>query len=484
MNITLVLYVVGHVLCYEAVLMLLPIGVALLTGVNDWIYFVYTIVPLLLTGLLLRSRKPKVTKMQTRDGLAAVAFAWIFLAAFGALPFYFSGYFNGYVDCFFETVSGFTTTGATILTDIEGLHNGGLMFWRSFTHWIGGMGILVFVLAFLPNMDGSNVQLLKAESPGPTPGKMVPRLKETARILYLIYFGLTIAHILCLVAAKMPLYDSVIHAMGSAGTGGFSNMNASVGAYHNPAAEWIIAIFMMLFGVNFSVYYLLLKKQVRDVFKNGELRLYLGIIVGSVVFITLNIAQKYYDGSWSDAIRSAFFQVSSIMTTTGYSTTDFNLWPTLSKMIIVTLMIVGACAGSTGGGVKVSRVLVLFKSIKQEIRHLIHPRMISSPRMDGKVIEKGIIKGILIFFFTYIMIAIVAMLVISVDGYDIETTITAVLSALGNIGPGLGAVGPMGNFAGFSQLSKVVLSFCMLAGRLELFPMLILFVPSAWKKSC
>lgn len=484
MNISLVLYVVGNVLFSEAVLMLLPVFVALLMGTGDWIYFIYTIVPLALVGFLLRLKKPKLSRMRTREGLAAVAFSWIFLAAFGALPFYFSGYFAGYVDCFFETVSGFTTTGATILTDIEGLGNGGLMFWRSFTHWVGGMGILVFVLAILPNMDGSTVQLLRAESPGPEPGKVVPRLKETARILYLIYFGLTFLHIICLLFTKMPLYDSVIHAMGSAGTGGFSNMNASVGAYNNPAAEWVIAIFMMLFGINFSLYYLILKRQIKDVFKNEELRVYLGLIVGAVILITLNVAGKYYDGSWSDAVRSAFFQVSSIITTTGYSTTDFNLWPTFSKMLIVVLMIVGASAGSTGGGIKVSRLIVLLKAVREEFRHLTHPRVVHAPRMDGRIIDKGILKGILIFFFTYITIAFVSMIVISVDGYDIESTITAVLSALGNIGPGLGAVGPMGNFSGFSVLSKLVLSFCMLAGRLELFPMLILFVPSTWKKSC
>lgn len=483
MNIALVLYVVGHVLCIEAALMLLPVAVAFATGINDWIYFVYTMIPLLAIGLLLRVKKPKNLKMRTREGLAAVAFAWIFLAVFGALPFYFSGYFASYVDCFFETVSGFTTTGATILSNVEGLKNGGLMFWRSFTHWIGGMGILVFVLALLPNMDATNVQLLKAESPGPTPGKVVPKLKETARILYLIYLGMTILHVICLLLTKMPLYDSVIHAMGSAGTGGFSNMNASVGAYNNPAAEWVIGVFMLLFGVNFSLYYLILKGNVKEALKNEELRLYLGIVLASVMIITLNIAHKYYDGSWSDAIRSAFFQVSSIVTTTGYSSTDFNLWPTMSKMIIVMLMVVGACAGSTGGGIKVSRLLVLIKSVREEFRRLIHPRMLRSPRMDGRIIEKGTIKGILIFFFTYIMIAMVSMIVISADGYDIESTITAVLSALGNIGPGLGAVGPMGNFSGFSALSKLVLSFCMLAGRLELFPMLILFVPSTWKKS-
>ncbi len=484
MNLTLVLYMIGNVMWCEAALMLLPVLVALLTGVNDWFPFLYAIIPLIVLGRLFTLKKPKAKRMQPKEGFVAVALAWVILSAFGALPFYFSGYFNSYVDCLFETVSGFTTTGATILTDIEGLQNGGLMFWRSFTHWIGGMGILVFVLAFLPNMDGSSIQLLRAESPGPTPGKVVPKLKATARILYLIYFGLTIAHIICLLFTGMPLFDSVIHAMGSAGTGGFSNMNASVGAYQNPAAEWVIAVFMMLFGVNFSLYYLLLRRQWKDVFKNEELRLYLGLIAGAVVLITLNIAQKYYNGSWPDAIRSAFFQVSSIMTTTGYSSTDFNLWPTLSKMLIVMLMVIGACAGSTGGGIKVSRLLVLFKSIRKEITRLIHPRKVQAPRMDGRIIEADTRHGILIFFAAYIIIAISAMVVISVDGYDIQSTITAVLSALGNIGPGLGDVGPMGNFAGFSVLSKLVLSFCMLAGRLELFPMLILFVPSTWKKSC
>ncbi len=483
MNIALVLYVVGHVLCMEAVLMLLPIGVAFVTGVGDWMYFVYAMIPLVIVGVLLSFRKPKVMRMRMKEGLVSVALAWIFLSAFGALPFYFSGYFNSYVDCFFETVSGFTTTGSTILSDVEGLKNGGLMFWRSFTHWVGGMGILVFVLAFLPNMDGSSVQLLRAESPGPTPGKVVPRLRETARILYLIYFGMTILNILCLVLADMPLYDSVIHAMGSAGTGGFSNRNLSVGAYHNPAAEWILGVFMMLFGVNFSLYYLLLKRDVKGFFKNAELRLYVAIMVGVTLLIAGNIVQDYCGGSWNDALRSAFFQASTIMTTTGYSSTDFNLWPVFSKMLLLLLMIVGACAGSTGGGIKVSRLLVLFKTVKQEIRHLIHPRVVSAPRMDGKIIETGVVRGILIFFFTYITIAVVSMILVSLDGFDVETNVSAVLSALGNIGPGLGTVGPMGNFGGYSAFSKLVLSFCMLAGRLELFPMLILFVPSTWRKS-
>ncbi|MEI3175815.1 MAG: TrkH family potassium uptake protein [Lachnospiraceae bacterium] len=483
MNFTLVFYMIGNVMWCEAALMLLPMLVSFLTGVNDWSYFLYAIIPLAVLGRLLNFRKPKVKRMQPREGLAAVALCWVVLALFGAVPFYVSGYFNSFVDCFFETVSGFTTTGSTILSNVEGLHNGGLMFWRSFTHWIGGMGVLVFVLTFLPNMDGSNIQLLRAESPGPTPGKVVPKLKETARILYLIYFGMTVLHVICLLFTGMPLYDSLIHSMGSAGTGGFSNMNASVGAYNNPAAEWVIGIFMMLFGVNFSLYYLLLKKQWKDVWKNGELRLYLAIILGTVTCITLNIARVNYAGSWPDAIRSAFFQVSSIMTTTGYSSTDFNIWPTFSKSILLMLMVVGACAGSTGGGIKVSRLLVLFKSIKQEFTRLIQPRKVHAARMDGRILEDGIIKGILIFFAAYIIIAITAMLVVSLDGYDMETTISSVLAALGNIGPGLGAVGPMGNFAGYSAFSKLVLSFCMLAGRLELFPMLILFVPSTWRKN-
>lgn len=483
MNIAVIIYVLGSVLLIESALMVLPIIVALLMGMNDWIYFIYAIIPLVIVGFAARFRKPENMKMRYREGLAAVALAWILLAGFGALPFYFSGYFASYIDCFFETVSGFTTTGATILREIEGMGNGGLMFWRSFTHWIGGMGILVFVLALIPSMDGSNVQLLKAESPGPTPGKVVPKLKQTAQILYIIYFGLTVAHIIALLLTKMPLYDSVIHSMGSAGTGGFSNMNASVGAYGNAAAEWVIAVFMLLFGVNFSLYYMALRGGIRDVFKNEEFRTYVGIVAGAVVCITLNIAVKIYDGNWGDAIRAAFFQVASIVTTTGYSTADFNLWPSLSKMIIVTLMIIGASAGSTGGGIKVSRLVVLFKAIREEFRRLIHPRMVRSPRMDGKVIENSTVRGILIFFATYAIVGGISMLIISIDGFDMETTITSVLSALGNIGPGLSTVGPVGNFADFSALSKLVLSFDMLAGRLELFPMLILFVPSTWKRS-
>lgn len=483
MNIAVVIYMLGSVLLIEAALMLLPVAVGLLMGMPDWRFFFYAIIPLILVGLGMRFKKPKSMKMRYREGLVGVALAWILLAGFGALPFYFSGYFHSYIDCFFETVSGFTTTGATILTEIEGMGNGALMFWRSFTHWIGGMGILVFVLALIPSMDGSNVQLLKAESPGPTPGKMVPKLKQTAQILYLIYLGLTVAHVIALLCTGLPLFDSVIHSMGSAGTGGFSNMNASVGAYGNAAAEWVIAVFMLLFGVNFSLYYLILQGNIKDVFKNEEFRTYVGIVVGAVACITLNIAVKQYDGNWNDAIRSAFFQVASIVTTTGYSTADFNLWPSFSKMIIVTLMVVGASAGSTGGGIKVSRLVVLFKSIREEFRRLIHPRMVRAPRMDGKVIEKSTVRGILVFFAAYAIVGVISMLIISLDGFDMETTITSVLSALGNIGPGLSMVGPVGNFASFSPLCKLVLSFDMLAGRLELFPMLILFVPSTWRRS-
>lgn len=482
MDTKIVRYILCRMLGVEAALLLVPVLVAVIYQEKCGIVFLIPIVILCLLFWVVGRKRPEHGQIYGKEGMVIVALAWILWSLFGAMPFTLSGYIPSYVDAFFETVSGFTTTGSSIIPDVEVLPHC-LLFWRSFTHWIGGMGVLVFVLTFLPNMDGSNIQLLRAESPGPTPGKVVPKLKETARILYLIYFGMTVLHVICLLFTGMPLYDSLIHSMGSAGTGGFSNMNASVGAYNNPAAEWVIGIFMMLFGVNFSLYYLLLKKQWKDVWKNGELRLYLAIILGTVTCITLNIARVNYAGSWPDAIRSAFFQVSSIMTTTGYSSTDFNIWPTFSKSILLMLMVVGACAGSTGGGIKVSRLLVLFKSIKQEFTRLIQPRKVHAARMDGRILEDGIIKGILIFFAAYIIIAITAMLVVSLDGYDMETTISSVLAALGNIGPGLGAVGPMGNFAGYSAFSKLVLSFCMLAGRLELFPMLILFVPSTWRKN-
>lgn len=481
MNYGLVRYMVGNVLMFESLLMLLPFGVSIAYDGPDKYIFLLVGAVTALAGKLFSYRRPTNQNFQPRDGFFAVALSWVALAFFGAMPFYLCGYFNHFVDCFFEAVSGFTTTGASILTAIEPLPKG-ILFWRSLMHWIGGMGILVFVLAFLPTLNGSSIQLLRAESPGPTPGKMVPKLKETARILYIIYFSLTVTLVVLLVASGLPLYDSLIHAMGSAGTGGFSNMNLSVGAYQNVRAEVIITIFCFLFGANFNLYYFLLKRQFKLVWKNEELRLYFGIVIGSILLITANV-YAFYGNSITESLRHASFQVVTIITTTGFSTTDFNLWPTFSKTILMCLMIIGACGGSTGGGIKVTRLLTLFKAIRQEVGKIIYPRRVTQLRVDGGMVNDGTIKNILLFFAAYILMLFGATLLLSLDGFDFITNFTATISALGNIGPGLEIVGPMGNFQMFSKLSKLVLSFCMLAGRLEIFPMLILFSPSMWRKN-
>ncbi len=481
MNFALIFRLIGHVLFLEGLLMALPLAVSAFYGGEDLLSFAATIFLVIAAGQLLRRLEPKVQTFRSRDGFLCVALSWVLLAFFGALPFYFSGYFASFIDCFFEAVSGFTTTGASILPEIESLPKG-ILFWRSFTHWIGGMGVLVFVLAVMPNVSASTLHLLKAESPGPSPGKIMPRIRETAQMLYLIYFGLTIAHIICLLLAGLPLYDAVITSMGSAGTGGFSNRNLSIGAYNSVAVEMITAVFMMLFGVNFSIYYCCLKKDFRSVAKNEELRLYLTIIVVVTILIAINIL-SLFDFSVFQSLRYSFFQVVSIMTTTGYSSIDFNLWPTFSKALLVTLMVIGASAGSTGGGVKVVRILVLCKAAMHEIGKIIYPRRVRTVKNDGYTVDEAGLRSIGLFFFCYMMIAFVAFLLISLDGFDLITSGTAVFSALGNIGPGFEVIGPMGNWSAFSPFSKLVFSFCMLAGRLEVFPMLLLLSPIAWKRS-
>lgn len=481
MNYLLILKLMGTVFKTEAILMLIPLAVSFFYQSGDGIYFIYTAIPLFILGYCLSKIKPSTSVFRSKEGFATVSLSWIFLSVFGAVPFYLSGYFNSFIDCFFETVSGFTTTGSSVLTDIETVSKG-LVFWRSFTHWIGGMGVLVFVLAILPNLNGSAVHLLKAESPGPIPGKFVPKIRESAKILYTIYFMMSMLQIILLLASGLSLYDSLITTMGSAGTGGFSNLNLSVGGYNNVAAEIITTVFMLLFGVNFSIYYYITAKQLGLIKSNEELRLYFIIVFASMLLIAGNITPMY-GGSFFTALRYASFQVSSIMTTTGFATTDFHLWPMFSKSILLLLMIIGASAGSTGGGIKVSRLLILFKAIRREIGLIIHPRRIQSVKLETDTLDDRVLTNVLVFLSSYALIALIATFLISIDGHDFETTATAVLAALGNIGPGFSLVGPMGNFSIFSDFSKIVLSFCMLAGRLEIFPMLILLSPRIWKNS-
>ncbi len=482
MNGKLITGLVGRVLRTEGILLFLPGIVGLIY--QEWrsalIFGVLAVCLILLSIPLVRiGAKNERKRMQMKEGFVIVAMSWILASFFGCLPFFFSGSFDGLIDSFFEAVSGFTTTGSTILRNVETLDKS-MLFWRSFTHWIGGMGILVFILGLMPNLGGSSVQLMKAESPGVAPGKLVPRLSESSRILYGIYMALTVALILLLLLTGMPLFDSIVHAMGTAGTGGFSIKNASIGAYNSVSAEVIIAVFMLLFGVNFNIYYYLLKKQWDDVKGNGELKVYGAIILISVILIVVDIMPQV--GSFWESVRLAFFNVSTIITTTGYGTADFNLWPTFSKLILVGLMLVGACGGSTGGGMKVGRIVILCRAAGREASQIVHPNMVKSIKTDGRVIEDKTVREVLVFFFIYMLIIVGAALLVSLDGFDAESSVTAVIAAISNIGPGLGVVGPAGNFADFSGISKLILSFCMLAGRLELFPMLVLMSPSSWKK--
>ena len=477
MNYQMIGFVIGRILWTEAALLLLPALVALLYG-DPALPFLASIALLLLAGLPL-SRRPKQTALYARDGFAVVALAWLLMSAFGALPFVISGYIPNFIDAFFETVSGFTTTGATILTEVEPLSQS-VLFWRSFTHWVGGMGVLVFVMAVLPMTDGHGMHLLRAEMPGPSVGKLVSRMSDTAKILYSIYLVMTVIEIILLILGGMPLFDACIHAFGTAGTGGFSCKNLSVGAYDSAYFDVVIGIFMLLFGVNFNLYYFLLIRRFRDVFRSEELWAYLAIVGASVLAIALDILHMYQ--SFAQSLRYSFFQVASIITTTGYGTTDFNLWPTFSKGVLVTLMFIGACAGSTGGGIKVARIVILAKTSWGDMRRMLHPNAITTTRFEGKSLSDKHIRSVHLFLTVYILVFTASFLLLSLDGFDIVTTFTAVAACINNIGPGLEVVGPMGNFAGFAWWGKLLLSFDMLVGRLEIFPMLLLFAPSIWRR--
>ena len=480
MNYKMVVFVLGRIFCIEAVLMLFPMLCAACYG--EWYLlpaFLLPAVLLAVLGLAASLRTPKNTTIFARDGLAIVALVWVLMSAFGALPFVISGEIPSFIDAFFETVSGFTTTGSTILTDVEALSHGTL-FWRSFAHWVGGMGVLVFAMAVLPMTDGRAMHLMRAEVPGPTVGKISSKLSDSAKILYAIYFAMTLAEVILLCAGGMPLFDSLIHSFGSAGTGGFSNKALSVGAYNNPYFEIVIGVFMLLFGINFNLYYFLLLRRFRDAFCSEEMLTYLGIVAFSTVTITLNILHLY-DGVGT-ALRTAFFQVSSIITTTGYASTDFNLWPTYSRVIICILTFIGACAGSTAGGLKISRIVIFFKAAKQDLNKMLHTHAVTTVRFEGKPLDEKVLRGVHNYFNIYMLLLAVSVLLISLDGFDLVTTFTSVVTCINNVGPGLEVVGPMGNFAGFSAPAKLLLSFDMLAGRLELYPMLALFSPRLWQK--
>ena len=478
MNYSIVLYILGCVLKFESAFLVLPALVGLIYREHASVSYLAVAVLCLILGVLLTHKKPRSTNLYTREGFVAVALSWIIMSIFGAIPFVLTGDIPFYVDALFETISGFTTTGSSILTDVESISKASL-FWRSFSHWIGGMGVFVFIMAILPMMGGSTMNLMKAESPGPSVSKLVPHVKDTAKILYGIYIAITICEATILRALGMPLFDSLTTTFGTVGTGGFGIRNDSIAGY-SPAIQITITVFMILSGINYTAYFYILTGKIKELFKIEEVRWYLAIIFGSVAVITWNVRSLY--PTFSETLRHAFFQVGSIITTTGYATTDFDLWPALSKTLLVTLMFIGACAGSTSGGIKVSRILILLKTIRKELSLIIHPRQVKKIRMDGHPVDHETLRSANVFLVVYFVLLLTSMLLISVDEFDFSTNFTSVVTVLNNIGPGLNLVGPTQNFSIFSPFSKFVLMFDMLAGRLELFPMMILLIPSTWKR--
>lgn len=477
MNYRMIAQILGRVLCTIAAVLLLPALVCLCYRESPLPFLLVTLL-MGICGAVLLLIKPVTTKIYAAEGFVSVGLSWILLSLFGALPFVLTGDIPKFMDAVFETVSGFSTTGASNLTDVEVLTRGGT-FWRSLTHFLGGMGVLVFIMAVLPMSGSRSIHIMRAEVPGPIVGKLVPSARKTAMLLYAIYIVMTVAEAILLLCGGMSVFDAVVHAFGTAGTGGFSSRALSIGYYDSAYIDAVITVFMILFGINFNLHYLILLGKGLEALKSEELRWYLGIILFSAVTISLNLGSTY--GGFLQNLRYSFFQVGSIISTTGYGTADFNLWPTYSKVVLVILMLIGGCAGSTGGGIKVSRILILMKSARLDIRRQLRPHSISVERLEGKPLAEATIHSTLIFFSCYVLLAGISTLIISIDGFDFSTTLTSVISCLSNIGPGLEAVGPMGNYAEFSVLSKLVLSFCMLLGRLEIFPIIMLFSPRVWK---
>ena len=474
----MILHILGKMMGVEGLLLLIPALVGLICQEKCAVYFVITAAVLAVIFLLTGRKKPENTMLYGKDGLLIVSSAWILWSLFGALPFFLSGSIPNYMDAFFETVSGFTTTGSTILKDVEVLPQC-MTFWRSLTHWVGGMGVLVFVMV-LTNLDKqSSIHLMRAEVPGPEKDKLVPKSRTTAQILYGMYFILTAIQVVLLLLGGMNLFDSLIHAFGTAGTGGFSNYADSVGHFDSAYLDGVISVFMILFGINFNLYFFLAVREFKLVFKNEELRAYLLIISGAVVMIMINVYPIY--GSVAEAFRYSAFQVASIITTTGYATADYMLWPEFSRCVLVALMIIGACASSTGGGIKVSRLLISLKSIYKEIKQMLHPKSVNVVKLNKKKLGEDTIRNVYVYLLAYITLAIVSVLIVSLDNFDFETTVGSVITALGNVGPGLGMTGPVGSFADYSLLAKFVFCLDMLAGRLEIFPFLMLF-SYVWRK--
>lgn len=480
MNRKMIFYTVGQLILLDGVLMLLPCAVSLIYAeYRCALSFFAVAAGAVVLGLALRiSLRNTDRTIYAREGFITVALAWIILSAVGALPFVISGDIPSYVDAFFEIVSGFTTTGASILTDVESLNHGAL-FWRSFSHWIGGMGVLVLMMAIMPTGEGRSIHLMRAEMPGPKVDKIVPKVRGNAKILYIMYIALTMAEVILLLCGGMNLFESLIHSFGTAGTGGFGVRGDSIASY-SPYIKWVITIFMLIFGVNFNIYYLMLIKRFSQAVRSEELRAYILIVLVSVGVITANVYSLY--SGFGEALTEAAFQVSSILTTTGYSTVDFDLWPTMSKTILLLLMFIGGCAGSTAGGLKVSRIIILAKTARRELTRLLHPRSVGSLKFEGKTLEDEVNRGVLSYFALYSFVFAIVLFFISFEPFDLETNISAVCACFNNIGPGFGAVGPMANYAGYTAFSKILLSAAMLLGRLEIYPLLLTLAPTTWVK--
>lgn len=470
-------YVLGWILVFESIFMIVPSIAALVFGEAALFAFLITAGICLLCGIPLIVKKPLNMRLYSREGNVIVALSWIVLSIFGSLPFLLSGAIPSWIDAVFETVSGFTTTGASILSDVEQLPKS-LLLWRSFTHWVGGMGVLVFIMAFLSLSGGQNMHIMRAESPGPSVSKLVPKIRTTAVLLYAIYFVLTLAEFLLLLCGKMTVFEALNTAFATAGTGGFGIYNSSMGSF-SPYLQIVVTVFMILFSINFNSYFFLIRRKFREAF-NTELRFFFLIVAASIVMITLNILRLY--PSFETAFLDSSFTVASIISTTGFSTADFNEWPALSKSILVLLMFIGACAGSTGGGIKVSRIVILFKTMARELLTAVHPKQVKKIKMNAHPIEQEVVRSVNVYMIAYLLLFALSVVVISFDNRDMTTNFTAVTAAINNIGPGLAGVGPTSNFGFFSPLSKLTLIFDMLAGRLELFPMLLLFTPATWKK--
>ena len=478
MNFAMILYVLRYIICCEGILMLLPLITAFAYKESAALSFIICIALCILISFPFYLKRPKRAELHVREGFVTVALSWIVLSIIGAAPFVISGAIPNPVDALFESVSGFTTTGASILSELDSLPRCMLM-WRSFTHWIGGMGVLVFILTVLPMTGGNHMNLMKAESPGPSVDKLVPKVQSTAKILYSIYVLMTVIQIIILIIGQMPVFDAVTLSFGTAGTGGFAVRNSGFADY-STFNQAVITVFMILFGVNFNVYFLILSRKLKKAFQNEEVITYVAIILVAIAAITVNTVHLYENVGY--AIHHSAFQVGSIITTTGYSTVDFNLWPSFSKTILVLLMFMGACAGSTGGGIKVSRILILAKTVRKELHSFTHPKSVKKITFSGKQVSDEIVRSTSVYMVAYTVIFIASLLLISLEGKDLITTFTSVVATINNIGPGLELVGPTANFAFFSPLSKLVLIFDMLAGRLELFPMLLLIYKGSWKK--